>query len=110
MRKTPHPAQDIPATEGKESAIEAHTRHLRDQAALYAAQLIIARTINASRFPFLPGAHARGPSAKLRWYAQVQTEFQAWLAQGGFSQPDPVDVPEPSPQPTPEPCTNAYND
>jgi hypothetical protein len=59
-------------------------------AAMCAAQLVIARTINASRFPPMPPPHMRAATVQARHYARVQSQLQAWINKGGFSAPGPA--------------------
>jgi hypothetical protein len=69
------------------SLANAHSQSAFEQAALYAAQLAIARWINASAQSPLPPA-APAQLARAAWYAQAQQNLQEWLGRGGFAQYD----------------------
>jgi hypothetical protein len=64
------------------------TRASLEHIAMCAAQLVIARTINASRFPPLPPPHMRAATAQARHFARVQSNLQAWMNEGGFAADD----------------------
>jgi hypothetical protein len=69
------------------SLAEAHSLSALEQSARYAAQLAIARWINASAISTMPLV-APAPAARAAWYAQAQQNFQEWLGSGGFAQYD----------------------
>ena len=69
------------------SLAEAHSLSALEQSARYAAQLAIARWINASAISTMPLV-APAPAARAAWYAQAQQNFQEWLCRGGFAQYD----------------------
>lgn len=71
-----------------DSLAEAHARIALEQSALYAAQLAISRWSKGSLPIHAPVYAFDQVSARERWYAQVQNNFQDWLARGGFSQTD----------------------
>jgi hypothetical protein len=81
------PGQDDQLIHFSGSLAEAHSLSALEQSAHYAAQLAIARWINASALSPLPPA-APAQLARAAWYAQAQHNFQEWLGQGGFAQYD----------------------
>lgn len=60
----------------------------RSHAALFPATLALARWRSGAtpaRF-----SYGDGLATRQQWYARQQQRHQAWLAQGGFSQPEPT--------------------
>jgi hypothetical protein len=70
-----------------ETIADARARIALVQSALYTTRLALARSVGAGAGWPAPLDPANGASAQARWYAEAQRNFQAWLAQGGFSQP-----------------------
>jgi hypothetical protein len=93
MSTSQHPEPDFPASESQLFTSEVDARSELAQAALQAAQLVIARWTQASRFPHLHTVASLGASVQARWYARAQKDFQAWLDRGGFAQSDGTDCP-----------------
>jgi hypothetical protein len=87
MTNDKHRGQDNQMIHFSGSLANAHSQSAREQAAFYAAQLAIARWINASaQLPLPPAAPAQ--LARAAWYAQAQQNLQEWLGDGGFAQYD----------------------
>jgi hypothetical protein len=82
-----HCGQDDQMIHFSGSLADAHSLSALEQSAHYAAQLAIARWINASAQSPLPPA-APAQLARATWYAQAQQNFQEWLGLGGFAQYD----------------------
>jgi hypothetical protein len=87
MTTDKHRSQDDQMIHFSGSLANAHSQSALEQAALYAAQLAIARWINASAQSPLPPA-APAQLARAAWYAQAQQNLQEWLGHGGFAQYD----------------------
>jgi hypothetical protein len=87
MTTDQHRSQDDQMIHFPGSLANAHSQSALEQAALYAAQLAIARWINASAQSPLPPA-APAQLARAAWYAQAQQNLQEWLGRGGFAQYD----------------------
>lgn len=93
MSTSQHPAPKYQAGESQMFTSDVDARSELAQAALQAAQLVIARWTHASRFPHLHTTASLGASVQARWYARVQKDFQAWVDRGGFAQPESADCP-----------------
>jgi hypothetical protein len=87
MTTDKHCGQDEQTNDFAGSLAEAHSLCALEQSARYAAQLAIARWINASARASLPLA-ATAAMARAAWYARAQQNFQEWLGRGGFAQYD----------------------
>lgn len=94
MRSTRQPGPDFPATDFQEAQRDAHALVAREQSAIFSAQIAIARWTSKKKDTMNTAPPAR-ESARARWYAQAEKNFQEWLKRGGFSQVDdavPVDM------------------
>lgn len=68
------------------SATSGDTAQANAHAALFPAQLALARWMHGSDVPHVFAcSRSIGRAA---WYAEAQTQFQAWLDAGGFHQPE----------------------
>jgi hypothetical protein len=87
-RGTPSNFDRIP-----ESPADARIRVALEQSALYSARLAIARWRNRDADLDSTAGVGSDLSAKARWYAQTQANFQQWMRSGGFSQPEYASCP-----------------
>ena len=62
-----------------------HLLLAQEQAAMHAARLGIARWMSGNTMAQLEIAAVLMPTSQVRWHAQAQKDFQAWLASGGFA-------------------------
>ncbi|HEV7816639.1 MAG TPA: hypothetical protein VGP06_16265 [Janthinobacterium sp.] len=61
-------------------------RLAKEQSALHATRLALARWTSAADYAELQMMRIAPPSIQSRWCAQTQQGFTAWLAGGGFAQ------------------------
>lgn len=87
MRSIRRPVPDFPATDFQEAQRDAHALVAREQSAIFSAQIAIARWTSKKKDTMNTAPPAR-ESARARWYAQAEKNFQEWLKRGGFSQVD----------------------
>ncbi len=59
----------------------------QEHAAMHSAQLGIARWSSGNSYIQMELASTLMPTSQVKWHAQAQQDFQAWLQQGGFAGP-----------------------
>jgi hypothetical protein len=88
MPNTRHANFDMPVVATAETSADAHARIALEQSAMYSTRLAVARWTSSVPYPQMQVKAALRMSARARWYADAQQNFQAWLERGGFSQAD----------------------
>ena len=60
--------------------------------AVFPTRLALARWMRGGDIPHVVSSTRNVPT-RAAWYAQAQSQFQAWLEDGGFHRPEPDSLP-----------------